>query len=86
MFTRGVDVVVVSRQAGLLELLRLAQVNHPKRHANFHVERPHARDHRLDVAQTSLAPPHVPPCGAHAESRAPVRLRNPRGLEDGFHR
>lgn len=85
---RGVEVVVVGSQAGVLELLGLVLVDHAEGHADLHAHRAHARDHLLDVFEACLAAAHVAPGGAHAEPGAAVVLGDAGGLEyvvDGAH-
>ena len=69
---RGVQVVVVGREPGLFQVLGLVLIDHAQRHADLHVHLADARDHRLDVLQTGLPTPHVPPGGTHAEPSAAV--------------
>ena len=59
--------MVVVVEAGLLEPLRLIEVEHAERHAGFHAEGFHALDHgedRLHVALLGAAPG-----GTHAIAR-----------------
>ena len=64
--------MVVSRESGILEILGLVLIDHAQGHAHLHVQLADARDHRLDVLQTGLPTPHVPPGGTHAEPSAAV--------------
>jgi len=85
---RGVEVVVVRGQAGLLELAGLLLVDHAQRDADLHAHGAHAGDHLLDVLEGGLAAAHVAPGGAHAEARAAVLLGDAGGGEhvlDGAH-
>ncbi len=85
---RGVDIVVIRRQPGLLELLGLAAVYHAQRNAHLHAHAAHALDHRLDVFEIGLSAPHVAPCSAHAEARTAIVFCDFRGREhavDGHH-
>lgn len=80
---RSIDVVIVRRQPGLLELLGLRQVDHAEGDTALHSQVLDALDHLLDVAQVCLAPAHVTPRSTHAEACASVLLCDTSSGEDG---
>jgi hypothetical protein len=66
-FAGRVEVVVVGRQAGFLELPSLLGVQHAEGGADLHAHAPDLLDHFEDALEAGLAAVKVPPCCAHAE-------------------
>lgn len=70
----GVEVVVIRRQARLLQFLGLLGVDHAQGDADLHAHGADSLDHLCDVLEAVLPTFHVPPCSAHAEPGATVLL------------
>ena len=64
---RGVQVVVVVVEAGVLQLLGLAFLQHAERGAGFHAEPAHRLDHFDHAVEVTLF--GAAPCRAHAKTR-----------------
>jgi hypothetical protein len=69
---RGIEVVVVIVEAGGLELLRLAFLEHAQRDAGFHAQRLDRADHGRDAVEVLVL--RAAPGGAHAEARGALVL------------
>ena len=81
VLARGIYVVVVGSEAGVLELAGLLSIDHAESDAGLHAQGAHALDHLGDVLEVGLAAAHVAPGGAHAEARAAVLLCDAGSLE-----
>mmetsp|Transcript_33157 Transcript_33157/g.104889 ORF Transcript_33157/g.104889 Transcript_33157/m.104889 type:complete len:398 (+) Transcript_33157:209-1402(+) len=82
---RCVEVVVVGREARILELTRLLRREHAQRGAALHAHLLHAGDHGQDVLEGVLLPAELAPRGAHAEARGAGLLRAARRREHLVH-
>jgi hypothetical protein len=85
VLARGVDVVVVGREARLLELVGLLAVQHAGGDAGLHAERAHAAHHLEHLVELAAVLLGAAPRGAHAEARRAELLGLPRLLEHGVH-
>ena len=85
VFRTGVEIVVVRREAGLLELLGLLGVEHAQGAADLEAHAVDAADHVDDVPEGILLVAQLAPRGAHAEAGGPGVLGALGGLEDLLH-
>ena len=84
---RGVDVMVVSSHAGILELAGLGEAELPEGHADFHAELADFADGAEHLLEFCVTTAHPLPRRTHTEARGPILPRAPRHLQHGvgFH-
>src|ERR1700675_2813097 len=85
-FPRRVDVVIVSRDSGVLELARFDRSNFAEGNANFHAEPADFTNRLNHTLKLFRAIAHPAPGRAHAESRGALRASALRGGKDFFDR
>ena len=79
---RGVDVVIVSGDAGFLELARFGRAELAERDADFHAELADFADGAEHLLELRVALAHAFPRRAHAEAGRAIRPRALRGGHD----
>src|SRR5204862_3033283 len=77
-FRRGVDVVIVSGDAGFLELARLGERELAERDADFHAELAHFADRAEHLLKLRVAITHALPRRTHAKARRAILSRTAR--------